>query len=145
MVFGTRSGDDPLLQILLEWRDHGRSAGAGYRRADQGCNQGRARCICGPSSSCRAIAETDSPCRCTAVPLPPIGKDHRIVGDRRHTWGIFKRRFWGESLRRRQRLIYLVRRPFVIAFADGMPVVHSSQQPLALSAAFCFAARDWVI
>ena len=25
MVFGTRSGDDPLLQILLEWRDHGRS------------------------------------------------------------------------------------------------------------------------
>lgn len=32
MVFGTRSGDDPLLQILLEWRDHGRSAGAGYTR-----------------------------------------------------------------------------------------------------------------
>src|SRR4051795_4100496 len=79
-------------------------------------------------SSCRAIAETDSPCRCkskiitsspsriTAPPLPPIGRDHsghrrsarRRASrgaprePRRHTWGIFKRRFWGESLRRRQ-------------------------------------------
>src|SRR5438094_10287056 len=79
-------------------------------------------------SSCRAIAETDSPCRCkskiitsspsriTAPPLPPIGRDHSghrrsarrrasrgaPRGPRRHTWGIFKRRFWGESLRRRQ-------------------------------------------
>src|SRR5436190_13286031 len=44
--------------------------------------------------SCRAIAETDSPCRCkskiitsspsriTAPPLPPIGRDHPGVGDR---------------------------------------------------------------
>src|SRR5215472_8560049 len=46
-------------------------------------------------SSCRAMAETDSPCRCkskiitsspsriTAAPLPPIGRDHRVIGDQR--------------------------------------------------------------
>ena len=45
-------------------------------------------------SSWRAIAETDGPCRCkssiitsspsriTAAPLPPIGRDHRVIGNR---------------------------------------------------------------
>jgi hypothetical protein len=46
------------------------------------------------------------------LPLPPIGRDHRTArrpasrGAPReagcHTWGIFKRRFWGEALRQRQ-------------------------------------------
>src|SRR2546422_9283982 len=55
---------------------------------------------------------TSSPSWITVSPFRPCGRDHRTArrpasrGAPReaghHTWGIFKRRFWGESLRQRQ-------------------------------------------
>src|SRR3989442_13840323 len=56
---------------------------------------------------------TSSPSWIPVSPFRPCGRDHRTArrpasrGAAReaghHTWGIFKRRFWGESLRQRHR------------------------------------------
>jgi hypothetical protein len=81
-----RAGD-PLSQVGRERRYHGRARLARARRpAPQGSMY--LRMVLRSRSSCRAIAETDNPCRCkskimtsspnriTAPPLPPIGRDY---------------------------------------------------------------------
>ena len=124
---GLRSGPDRRRPAAADSRRMAPAARSAAGAAHRPAVPGRARCIFAPSCD-RVPSGARSPRRSALagadqdhdklpkldhrLPLPPIGRDHRTArrpasrGAPReaghHTWGIFKRRFWGESLRHQQ-------------------------------------------